>query len=624
MRKYFVLCVTFVLNTSFLFAQDSLVLSNEKVDVYIIRNNFTSVINALSNFDFYNNDRFIGALKGFKYLKYECNAGKQLFWATAENKDFLELDLRPGETYIIKANYTIGIINSRVKLQLVTKGSDDYNFLKQKILSKEPVRFTTDEIEKKNIQRKDFILNSLEKYNSKKNRELSFSNDTISTVLPVAKTNTSPDCPIILDYNIVDLPFSNKSMEISGIKGLITNPSMSQSLNIATSVNSLTREGLYWLMSKNSSTKSFYKYSAALLDIFSYLPIPLTSGWMHEEFHRAVLAKHGGNSYNEMNDFPITKALINVMDVKDEDLIRLKRESPQDMVRMSEAGIEGEYLMANNINKTSFFYNAKSISYTPLFIALNSSFYVLMCSTISADKMTDEANSAEGSNIAKRDLLGLDFISYTYDLFRPNEPYENRGIHPSGVGLNRYIKRSQLTAEESLYLKQQGLLQLINFINPISFMLNSFTLKKNENGDNMRANLYFNHWLTSFGYDISTTGLLHYNTHNYVFTLHNYVNHANWMPGIELETYDYLLGKNVIKKPIPVTARVMAWLQPENQLFFSTKPQIGALIEAKIQYPLSKYVNPYISVTAKTNGWVAGNVYLEKNISCSFGLRASF
>jgi len=353
---------------------------------------------------------------------------------------------------------------------------------------------------------------------------LSFSNDTISTVLPVEKTSSNSEnlYPIILDYNIVDLPFSNKSLEISGIKGLITNPSMSQSLSIATSFYNLKREGLYRLMNRKSSTRQYYKYVATLGDILSYLPIPFSSGSMHEEFHRAVLAKHGGNSYNEMNEFPVTKSLISVLKVQDEDLIRLKRESPQDMVRMSEVGIEGEYLLANNINKTAFFYNTRSISYTPFLIALNSSLYVLMCSGKNIDKMTDEANSAEGSNIAKRDLVGLDFLAYTYDLFRPNEPYENRGIHPSGVGIDRYIKRSQLTTEEKTYLKQQGFLQLINLVNPITFMFNSFTLKKNENGENTRGNLYFNHWLTSFGYDISTTGLLHYNTHNYALTIHNY------------------------------------------------------------------------------------------------------
>lgn len=608
-------------------AQDSLEVITKKANVYIIRDKFTNVINALNKFDFYNNDKYIGSLKGYNYLKYECDAGKQLFWTAAENQDFLEIDLKPNETYIIEANYKIGIMNGRVKLKLVSTGSDNYFILKKKILSKEPIEFTINQLDKKNIKRRSFIIKSLKKYNSEKKRELSFKNDSIPSSLAItSKINNGSDIlsPIVLDYNAVDFPYSNKSIEISGLKGLIMNPSMSQSLNIASSVNSLTREGLYRLMTKNLSVKPYYILSAGALDILSYLPIPLTSGWMHEEFHRAVMAKHGGNSYNEMNDFPIFKSLISVMNVKDEDLIQLKLESPQDMVRMSEAGIEGQYLMSNNINKAAFFYETKSISFTPFYSTLNSIVYVIMCSGKNIDRATNALNTTEGSSIVKRDLLGLDFLSYTYDLFRPNEPYQNRGIHPSGVGVDRYIKLSQLTTDEKSYLKQQGFLQLINIVNPITFMLNSFTIKKNDNGDHTRANIYFNHWLTSFGYDISTTGLLHYNKNNYAFTFHNYVNHANWMPGIELETYDYLFGKNIIKKPIPVTARVMAWLQPENQLFFSKVPLIGGLIEAKIQYPLSKYFNPYISVTVKTNGWVAGNVYLERNISSSFGLRASF
>jgi hypothetical protein len=621
---YFILII---LCNSSLFAQDSLTISKGKVDIYIIRNGFTSLTNSLSAFSFYNNDKYIGRLKGFKYLKYECNAGKQLFWGAADNKDFLELDLQDSQVYIIEVTDKMGFYRGQVKLRLVAPDSDEYTFFRNKIEKNDPQRINPKEIEGKNILLKDYILRALTKYEKRKQRELSFKSETIDTPKPIiCQTDTlaSTVTPIQLDYNFVDFPFSNKSMEISGIKGLITNPSMSQSLNIATSVNSLTREGLYRIMSKHPSTKRYYGLSACFLDLLSILPIPLTSSWMHEESHRAVLAKHGGNSYNEMNDFPIFKSLISVLKVKDEDLIRLKRESPQDMVRMSEAGIEGQYLMSNNINKAAFFNNTKSKSLIPLLSNLNSMFYVLICSGKTADRMTDEVIAAEGNNIAKRDLVGLDFLAYTYDLFRPNEPYESRGIHPSGVGINRYIKRSQLTTEEKSYLKQQGLLQLINLINPISLMLNSFDTGENINGDKTRANLYFNHWLTSFGYDISSTGLLHYNKNNYAFTFHNFVNHAHWMPGVELETYDYMIGRGVIKKPIPVTARVMAWLQPEDQLFFSKNAQLGGLIEAKIQYPLSKYINPYISITAKTAGWVAGNVYLEKNLSFSFGLRASF
>ncbi len=294
------------------------------------------------------------------------------------------------------------------------------------------------------------------------------------------------------------------------------------------------------------------------------------------------------------------------------------------MIRMSEVGIEGEYLLSNYMNKTAFFNNSKSQTLIPLLITLNSSQYVQACATKDADDITNTSNKDEGANVNIRDLVGLDFLAWVYDLHRPNEPYESRGIHPSGVGINRYIKRSQLTHNELSYLKQQGYLQLINFLNPMLFFKNSFTLQEKENGDDTRANLYFNHWLSPFGYDISTTGLLHYNRHNYAFTLHNYANHNKWFPGVELETYNYPIGEGKLKHPIPVSARVMLWVQPKDQLFFANGGSIGGYLETKAYFPVGKHLYPYISVSAKTNGWVQGHVYLEKNISGEFGLRAYF
>jgi hypothetical protein len=68
----------------------------------------------------------------------------------------------------------------------------------------------------------------------------------------------------------------------------------------------------------------------------------------------------------------------------------------------------------------------------------------------------------------------------------------------------------------------------------------------------------------------------------------------------------------------------MIWVQPEDQLFFSKKGKVGGLLEVKVHYPVSPYIQPYFTVTTKTNGWVAGNVYLESNFSASFGLRTYF
>jgi hypothetical protein len=624
MKKLAVLFTLVLSINSSLKAQDSLLVTKDKAIVYIVLN---GLYRNFTHFDFYNNDRYIGDINAYSYIKCECSSGKQIFWVAADNNDFLTLNLTPNKLYIIEAEYKFGYFKGRQKLHLVENNSEDYNYYLNKIQSSKPAQFTTEKLLVKNQRQKQFISSSLEVYNLKTQMQISLKNDTVEST-PFKPKNSNQDVvlssPIIFDYNFVDLPFSNKSMELSSIKGLITNPSMDQSLNITTSVNSLTRELLYRSMAKKASIKRYYIPTVYLVDYITFLPLPLTSGWLHEEFHRAILAKHGGNSYNEMNDAPISKALISVLDVKDEDLIRLKSESPQDMVRMSEAGIEAEYLMANNINKMAFYYNRKSISITPILNALNSALYVVMCSSKNIDKETISANNIEGADVKKRDLVGLDFLSYTYDLFRPNEPYQNRGIHPSGIGIDRYIKRSQMTTDELSYLRQQGFLQLLNLLNPISCMYTSFTLSKNKNGDDTRANLYLNHILTSFGYDISTTALLHHDMNNYALTLHNYANHERWMPGVELETYNYQFGKTILKKPIPVTARAMIWVQPEDQLFFSKKGKVGGLLEVKVHYPVSPYIQPYFTVTTKTNGWVAGNVYLESNFSASFGLRTYF
>jgi hypothetical protein len=618
MKINFIIFFLLVYPISSLLAQSQTSSEYEKAKAYIVRNEF---VNILKSYDFYNNDKYIGQLNALGCLEYECDAGKQLFWTAANNRNFLELDLKPGSTYIVEANFKIGLGKGMLELKLVPSNSDNYKYLIQKFQDKKIVQLTHKDIQKQSFERKNYISRSLKRYKTKKQKEINFSCDTINPSPAITKTKQDIS-PIILDYNFVDFPFSHKSMDLSGLSGLISNPSMSQSLNITASLNSLKREGLFRLMNNNPATKRYYRFSVMMADMLTYFPIPLSPGWEHEEFHRAVLAKHGGNSYNEMNNFPVTKSLISVLRVKDEDLIRLKHESPQDMVRMSVAGIEGEYLLGNTINKQAFYYNTKSISFTPFLSALNSAFYVIICSTKDADEMTDEANSKEGSNVAKRDLVGMDFLSYTYDLFRPNEPYQNRGIHPSGVGVNRYIKRSQLTDNELSYLRKQGVLQLINFLNPMLFFKNSFTLQEKENGDDTRANLYFNHWLSPFGYDISATGLLHYNRHNYAFSLHNYANKYKWFPGIEVETYNYLIGEGKLKHAIPVSSRAMLWLQPKNQLFFAKSGSLGGFIETKVYYPANKHFQPYISVSAKTNGWVQGNVYLERNVSCEFGLRA--
>jgi len=444
-----------------------------------------------------------------------------------------------------------------------------------------------------------------------------------SVKLSISQRIDSIKSPIVLNYNILNYPLSKESFGLYGTSGLITSPSMSQSLNITTSFHNLAREGLYRLYLKSNKSKKVYQISSSVLDLILYLPIPLSSGWLHEEFHRSIMLKNGFQSYNDINKFPITQTFINVSNVRDEDLILLKKKHPQDMIRMSIAGIEGEYMLVNNINQSQFLHNSNSYTLTPLLSTLNSVFYVLACSDQELSENIEYSES-EWNNISKRDIVGLDFLAWTYDLYNPFEAYEARGIHPSGNGIDRYITYNDFSEDGKRYLKKQGYLQLLNFINPMTWGINSFDIKGSVFGSDTRGNFYVNHILSPFGYDMSLTSLFSIHNKTYIFAIHNYINYSNWTPGVEASFFDIELNQNFSRNTFKISATINTWLQPENQLFLDIKSMLGASIQTNAYYSIGAHWQPYISLTAKSKGWIMGNEFLDKNISFSVGTRTFF
>ena len=99
-------------------------------------------------------------------------------------------------------------------------------------------------------------------------------------------------------------------------------------------------------------------------------------------------------------------------------------------------------------------------------IKLNSLTYVVSGNSTEVDELTDEFNQKEGRDIKARDFTGHDFTAWVYDLYRPREAHQEHGIHPSGVGLDRYIKFSDLTSDERTFLRRQARLQWLNLLDP--------------------------------------------------------------------------------------------------------------------------------------------------------------
>jgi hypothetical protein len=102
-------------------------------------------------------------------------------------------------------------------------------------------------------------------------------------------------------------------------------------------------------------------------------------------------------------------------------------------------------------------------------------------------------------------------IGWVYDLFRPDEPYEDRGIHPSGIGIDRYRSESDFTPQERRYLRTQARLSFLNFADPNLLGLYQFDVGEYD-GLPLSFNASLQHLMAPFGYAMAKS--------------------AGWVPGV--------------------------------------------------------------------------------------------
>jgi hypothetical protein len=427
-----------------------------------------------------------------------------------------------------------------------------------------------------------------------------------------------------LDFPLFDLPYQIDAMNTVG-HGFFSgyaNPSMAQSLALSQNIAASYNFGLKYFydnVEMNERLKNIIYAGATALGVYVFIYMPGAEGWLHEEYHRAALTRFGINSFNGMNLFPIGASIIMVSSIKDDELIRMKRESPADFIRLHEAGIEGQYLQVSRLQRDNFFYNQQLLNEIGYWLTtLNSHMYVYTSSSaLSADAMAKSLNDDE-TDESSRDFTGFDFTAWVYDLFRPNEPYEDRGKHQTGEGVKRYISADDLTDDELRYLKLQVGLQFLNYVSPMMFGIRSIPL-----GDSgYYGNFAMRHYLTSFGYDISAQVYLKKSPFNMIFTYHSYLNYENYFPAIEAELVDYPLAMG--KLQMYLSPRVLIGIQPKDQVFKTDRAEFLGLLGLRTDFNVSRHFLPYIDFAFKTNGWVAGNEFLKANASVRLGVSLRF
>jgi hypothetical protein len=409
-----------------------------------------------------------------------------------------------------------------------------------------------------------------------------------------------------VDVPLLDAPYNTAH----GLRA----PSMAQSLGVTETFYEVLHPAIEraW-----GGHRKLANLSLVVFDVFGAM-LPGGDGWMHEEYHRAVLGNQGVGSFDDIYRMNLLAGTVAVSHVEDEDLIRFKATRPADYVRAAAAGIEGENVLIMSLEKNRFFKGSRANHVAMYWLTkLNSYFYVASGTTSEADSLTDEMNAQDGANVAARDWVGHDFTAWVYDLHRADEAYQARGIHPSGVGIDRYVRTSKLTAGERSFLEREGKLQLINMLDPNLLGIDGVTLRNPWNGGDVRFNANASHYLTSFGHSIDVNLFVKQASTNLLVSMHRYTNGARSFPGVEAQVID--IPVFVAGLALEASPRLALWMQPNAQAFRTSDSRTGGLASLRLRNVTTSRIGTFVELEAKTEGWVAGNVHLDRNVSVRVG-----
>ena len=343
---------------------------------------------------------------------------------------------------------------------------------------------------------------------------------------------------------------------------------------------------------------------------------PLGGGWLHEEYHRAMLATNRVASKDPFDDYQLDLTDGSVKNIYDDALRNFKKNDPHGFNRMLIAGAEGELLAAKKMQENNFFNGANlPIEFTNLFYTISAVRY-FNDSYKSIDSMNIPLNKKDGANMMARDFTGHDYSGWIWHLFKPNVPYDSLGIHPSGVGINRYINSDRLTKEEKNYYDKVKKQAWLSYMSPMIFGFRKIKLK-----DSVYVNFAIQYQPTSFGTDRELRFYYMNRNNKYSFGIHQYQNYENSFYAAEFNWVDMKIKQ---LENFSFTTRMLIGTQPNNQEFFTEKSQLFGLLSLHTDYAINKKFGAYIQLQAKTDGWVAGDEYLTSMVRLRSGLWLRF
>ena len=165
-RLFFTLLLALIAGISSLLAQGFTPPAEGKAVVYFVR--FTIYGKPMA-FEFFDNDTYFAELKGKQYLRYECEPGEHLFWASTENKEFMTAELDANQIYVVVVDVITGFWKPHVGLSPISyEDTEPFERSKELVDRQGPEEFSEKDIEKMNSKLEKFIAKELANYEEKK------------------------------------------------------------------------------------------------------------------------------------------------------------------------------------------------------------------------------------------------------------------------------------------------------------------------------------------------------------------------------------------------------------------------------------------------------------------------
>ena len=424
-------------------------------------------------------------------------------------------------------------------------------------------------------------------------------------------------------------------------------PSMQQALALSSS----------YLQAESLLVRSVFQASDnALVEVFLGWPVSVIGllpgmwrdfavvpgqAWVHEEGHRSVMTQNGVASRNGVYSPPYAAftfdGAIAVDHVADADLVRFKSTSPADFVRMSSAGMEMEDELALRVEADQFFYAHTGARLGPIWTArawntgglfgaaVSQAGYLATCASPTSDTFTSDMQDTEGADLDVRDFTGLDCNAWAYDLFRPDEPYEARGVHPSGVGIDRYISSRKMTQDERAWLSTQAWLGLLDLADPNLLGINGFVFDGPLQRE-LKLNARLRYMSTPFGGSVDGIAFLQWRPINALVVVRNGFNGRGWFPGLRGEVQRFPLIVDVGDRGALTfygSLALEAFLQPKDLLFHSADVMPGGAATLELDMMLWGGLGIAAALDAKSAGFVPGRDSLLATLTGRLGIIAA-